>query len=127
MSAWIVSRDHIDVLVTALKLNRLLDPELANGAGEKLWTENYRSVNYRYGERKRRPQYSYREQAIMSPVTLYKQVKCYAYQSCEHPKWMESAARVWMDALAERIEGQLNLTPDEIRDTEEYRDAPWGV
>jgi hypothetical protein len=84
MSAWIVSKQHIDVLVRgALEqggfhhhvrwYNVLPDhpgkfatPEgegviLASQLGQMLWRENHKSVNCRYSENRRTPPYVYEE------------------------------------------------------------------
>lgn len=93
-----------------------------------LWRENYRSVNYRYGERLRVPEYHYappRALYLKSDVSGYvplpgvlaKQISCYDYQTCEHPTYYTSRARSAMLSLSESL---LRCVPG-------YDYAGWGV
>jgi len=153
MSAWIVSKHHIDVLVAGVLENggfrhrgqhvKVLAPDEvyegskaqwvmdANELGEMLWRENHKSINYRYGQRERTPDYLYRTpkayqvqdlswspvRTIVDPAILAKQVSCYDYQSCEHEGYYKSRAYSVMLSLAEHMLGKV----------EGYEDAPWGV
>src|SRR4051812_45036842 len=111
MSAWVVSKKHIDLMVAAittgtrdgvLKRNRRSPDKL----GQALVSECVRSVSYRYpdddvqkgelpGPCDAYYLKPYRfEDPIYRPtaVELMKAVSCYAYQSNEHPGWGKSAA-----------------------------------
>jgi hypothetical protein len=126
MSAWIVSKAHIDALVTGLVVlgmradARPSEAELAK-LGRELWRENHRSVNARYSERTRMPRYVYTEHAV-DEVTLLKLVHCYGYQSCEHDGWGTSSPRLMMALLASLLEarGVTRRSPG-------YDAAPWGI
>ena len=145
MSAWTVSKTHVDVLVAGvLQVGGYhhrgvwcpIKLENATALGQMLWRENFRSVNYRYGERKSTPPYAYAapdaytrtsrewgqtiyldEQSRVDPAVLAKQVSCYDYQSCEHAAYNRSRAHSVVQALA----GSL------LRNVKGYDEAPWGV
>lgn len=116
MSAWIVSRAHIDVLVQALTADAGLTPGTPDEIGRELWAENLASVAYRYprdtdGDRPGPLEfrdsdvetYTYREPAKVIPdAGILMAVDCYTYQSCEHPGWNKSRAVKWMDTLKMR-------------------------
>lgn len=110
MSAYVVGKEHIDALVNAgRQYAGLADqrPEWLNACGSMLWTENYRSVNYRYTEDEATPEY----QATLigfelAPVPVLKAIDCYEYQACEHPEWETSAAHDYVEALRQAIFGQ---------------------
>lgn len=105
MSAWLVSNAHIDVLVNALAEHGVLAPD-ANfrAAGQMLWAENNRSVNYRYSERKRHPHYTlHTTEAPLDVYAVLQAISCYSYQSCERPDWTDSKAHKLVEALREAI------------------------
>jgi hypothetical protein len=85
--------------------------------GAMLWSENYRSVNYRYSERSRRPSYTYSE-PIRKPTCAeaLSIIHCYSYQTCEHKAWRTSEAKQFCDALEASI---THCVPG-------YDAAPWG-
>src|ERR1051326_2304968 len=130
MSAWIVSKEHIDTLVAGLwmpehegyptyyhngePMRKHYDP---SEVGQMLWDENYRSVNYRYDENKTAPRYTYTEPQPVSAVQLIKSIDCYEYQSCETPDWPDSEAYTFCQALRSHAIGKL---PG-------YDEAHWGV
>jgi hypothetical protein len=141
MSAWIVSKKHIDYMVTAAltcERKRGYGPDYggqrvhlgnADEVGAGLLAENIESVAYRYDSRdlndlpgpikQTRPeQYRYRPQPPgIDVVTAIKAIHCYEYQSCEHPGWDTSAAK----AFCEELKGGL------ICCLPGYEDAPWGI
>lgn len=122
MSAWIVTKAHIDVLVHALGRRELMDIS-PNEAGAILWRENYRSVNYRYDERSRTPSYTYSQPPVKwSPDQLTKIVGCYTYQTCERPDWEQSKAFALVETLSEALDRE-----GAKRDSAEADTAPWGV
>lgn len=104
MSAWIVSRQHIDHIVTAV-IRAELVADTPDNIGRMLWRECLASVAYRYPNDKDgdRPgpvdfrdsdvdTYTWTEQAELEPGVLVSTVKSYRYQSCEHPGWETSEA-----------------------------------
>jgi hypothetical protein len=114
MSAWIVSDKHIaSILVTAhrllgaefwrvLRFHLKVDNEEA--AAAILLRENYRSVNYRYKERKRAPKVvSFAEAEAVNLAQFKTLLDCYAYQSCEHKGWERSGSRSLILDLKERL------------------------
>lgn len=145
MSAFTVSKLHIDVLVHALGSRELVvrDP---SEIGQVLWDENYASVNDRYSESDRAPRYRYlkptparleetwssapmvarqtRGGLALAPgltdTVVLKSVHCYDYQSCEHLGWAASQAKQWVDLLEKALlENGAQATGAE------YSAAPW--
>lgn len=115
MSAYIVEKEHIDYLVKAIiKYGLRTD---ANQVGKMLWTENIKSVNYRYSETTPPYEYKYSEAPEIEPVQLIKSIHCYEYQSCEHPSWEDSESR-WLMKL---------LMNNSIIDLPGYCEAKWGA
>lgn len=128
MSAWIVSKKHIDYLVTAAIQAELLDGISPDECGRLLWRENLLSVADRYPDDTdgTRPgpvgfrdadvlTYTWTETPVLTGGALGKTVGCYRYQSCEHPEWDGSFA----DVLTERL-----YAPVEHLDYPD--DVPWG-
>lgn len=130
MSAYIVSKAHIDTLVSARAVlpaydhcASSIDPD---AAGAMLWRENYKSVGYRYDERHGgqddTPEYRHATvrlnlRSVPTLVALFKALDCYEYQSNEHPGWRESEAFRFCDYLRSAL---VRLLPG-------YRDAPWNI
>lgn len=101
MSAFIVNNAHIDTLVNAgLHLVGSTDQRHADGIGRMLLAENYSSVNYRYSENDNAPDYrATLTDAELSPIAVLSALHCYEYQSCEHPEWQTSDARIYCEAV----------------------------
>lgn len=101
MSAWVVSKAHIDVLVNAAAQFELIDNlREANTAGRLLWLENYRSVNFRYDEELEPIQYKINTmEDVFHAAAILRVLDCYEYQSCEHPDWENSEAFVFCARL----------------------------
>jgi hypothetical protein len=124
MSAFIVSKDHIDTILSAyakvLKARHDTPPDLDH-LGKTLWRENARSVAYRYeeAEDKQWETYKFKNQpnSILTPVEVYALVDCLEYQSCEHPGWEVSEAA----KLCRRIKDTL------IASLPEWKDAAWSL
>jgi hypothetical protein len=142
MSAWVVSEGHIDTLVMGLVVHGLVGPgEDRAAVGQMLWDENVRSVNHRYDEQDEAEPYTFRPiEVVLEPYGLLKQVKCYQYQSCEHPEWEGSEAmrltdglvRAVLDRTGERrhrgkIERLEWNDPAAYWNHPAYDAAPWGV
>ena len=125
MSAFVVSHDHIDGLVTFAIDKRVsywveaqgtrvnITIENAEEIGRLLLEENQRSVGYRYGEDDPdempgtvgENDATYRFQHFREPlsaVTILKACSCFAYQSCEHPDWEKSLAHSIIEAIRHR-------------------------
>lgn len=95
MSAWILDKRHIDLLVTAAVDANMTDEEEADIIGTLLWSENHASYNYRYNESYKPDEYKferYHGKPKMNIPRIFKAVHCYEYRSCEHPGWVKSDA-----------------------------------
>lgn len=163
MSAFMVSKTHIDALITAgLRWGlphrtrgpvRWLHPELtdedkagayqrgepwgpeavrltrertheltresAGRVGAMLLAENRASVDHRYAEEEWEQPYEF--EAVpgdaIDPVVVLSLIRCYEYQSCEHPEWEASEAHAFCEAL----------TVHAIAALPGYGDAPWTI
>jgi hypothetical protein len=135
VSAWIVARAHIDVLVQGLYEGEHvthLDPD---EVGRVLWRECLASVAYLYprdqdGERsapldfrdRNVETYTYRRPSLRIPLTgLHHAIRCYRYQSCEHPDWEGSDAEAWTLRLREAVARHPQVDTDPP-----FGDHPWG-
>lgn len=132
MSAWIVSKRHIDALVYWLDKSGISKAD-KDALGGRLWTENYRSVNYRYGERNRRPVYRYTRPEPLPPRSPYDDfdpenidqiltlAHCYDYQSCETQDYYETPSGRYISKLIKYLERM---------GAEAHREgtrSPWGI
>lgn len=113
MSAWIVSRDHLDLLITAAVAWGLTTTDEADDIGRTLWRENLASVAYRYPDDRdgTRPApedfrdrhvdtYQYRPYpGRVDPEVVAAAAASLGYQSCEHPEWPDSIACRWVHQL----------------------------
>lgn len=140
VSAWIVARAHIDVLVLAgVQFGISYDPgalapvgpRLLAAAGADLWAENHRSVNCRYGEDSEPPGYpAPTAEVVLDPVVVVKAIDCFAYQSCEHAGWDASRAADYCARLrVPALSGLLQEPGDPAGRCFPvgYDDAPWGI
>ena len=137
MSAWIVSKQHIDAL--AYWLDRMGIAHDKQKMGEMLWSENYKSIRARYGDYNhkgkfvKRPKYHYMIPQPRVTESYYDDfdpqnldqiqalVHCYNYQTCEHDGWEKSRAKRRMD----RLETQLVMSGADWK--REGTKAPWGI
>ncbi len=123
MSAWMVSRNHIEYMVRAALAHsgpsesfswyfngsrrylRPSDNDAAADAAQMLWTENFRSYDYRYQDHDngKSPEYGRFGRPFGAPepeaVLTFNAADCYCYQSCEHPGWEESESFAFVQAL----------------------------
>src|SRR4051794_18998143 len=135
MSAWIVSRAHIDVLVQGLAESEIVTEVGPDELGRALWRECLVSVADRYpddsdGERPGPVDfrdgdvdtYVYRRPSVKIDLSgLLYAVGCYQYQSCEHDGWQTSDAYRWTSELRNRLSSHpdVDLHP-------EFDRYPWG-
>ena len=146
MSAYVVSKAHIDAIVTfAVGGTRRVGTvkRMAEGAGHSkyvsssdytpsqigtaLWAENHASVNYRYTETTPVPAYVFRPKCHgstctkptrqLTPLDIIKLCQSLKYQSCEHPAWDASFAK---DFLNRVISAAIAALPG-------YDNALWGI
>jgi hypothetical protein len=122
LSAWIVNRDHLDLLLTAAVGWKLTKPEQSDETGRMLWRENLASVAYRYpgdhdGERpgpddfRDRNVHTYRFRPYpgrVDPEVVATAATSLAYQSCEHPGWQASAACQWVTRMREQADARID-------------------
>lgn len=136
MSAWIVSKRHIDAL--AYWLDRMGIAHDKQKTGEMLWSENHKSIRARYGDYDykgnyvKRPKYRYANPQPI-PQRMYDDfdpqnldqiqalVHCYNYQTCEHYGWDKSRAK----RLMTRLETQLVMSGADWK--REGTNSPWGI
>ncbi len=117
MSAFLVSKRLIDLLVTAVGVGRG-DRAASTQLGQRLWEENQKSLGARYHDNDPLPPYEFTPfEGSIDPVVVLKQIDCYEYQSCEHDGWISSKAREFCTELRDTMIGQL---PG-------YDEAPWGI
>jgi hypothetical protein len=90
--------------------------------GQLLLEENYRSVDYLYGERSaemfpREAHTAYRHTELppLTPIEIVKLCNGYCYQACETPDWPETEAYAIFNALRDRA---IDLLPG-------YEEAAW--
>ena len=131
MSAFLVSRAHIDAMVSAA---HALEParfqrESLDDLGAMLWRENMRSLEALYGGGapdedavegyawSRTTPGRYGVMALQEIVRVLKAIDCYEYQSCEHGDWRTSEAREFCRMLRNSLISRL---PG-------YDAAPWGI
>lgn len=137
MSAFVVSVEHIDALITAAhKLARPdtpmrwaipgsnparlrhLERFAEDAVGAILLNENQKSVNYRCSDEDLEPFYTYSAcPGTPDPVVVLKLLRCYEYQSGEHPGWDGSEAKSFCESLRDLA---ISALPG-------YREAPWGT
>lgn len=148
MSAYIVSKETIDVLLSAARqyggrdarylfsengrylgstqLQNASQSEL-NKVGKALWAENHKSVNDRNNEENDTTEldaYQFKSYQIRKPGHLSNVIRCYEYQSCEHEGWQTSDAKRFCDELKKSLIKQLpgaNESPWGIHDEEELK------
>ena len=137
MSAWIVSKNHIDALVQALAEGEIVVNIYPTEIGRTLWKENLLSIWARYPDTEKTDDnypgpygfraidtetYVYTRPAErLSYGSLLKQAHCYSYQTCEHDGWETSQAKKWIDTLRRGLERGGHA------DGSEYAAAPWGI
>lgn len=90
MSAFIVSKNHIDTLVKSACDISNRNPD---ATGQILMDENYKSVNHRYGKDEKPPKYEYSVPDECSSVQIIKACHCYDYQACETDEYEGSEAQ----------------------------------
>jgi hypothetical protein len=136
MSAWVVTKHHIDVLVSAA-IERgiavkfapvgalvLVTPENARFVGRMLLRENIASVVHRYSLSGTDEAIEYLRHLVRYNFTFYPAIRpsavaqalsCYDYQSCEHDGYESSAAAFFVSQLSASLGDQQGTDAD-----------PWG-
>lgn len=142
MSAFVVSKDHINYLVAAAReFGTVLRPDFGRGPdsvanpdafGQALWDENYRSVNHRYDTEDKTPEFHYDKRydrfkfkTFEELAFLHKAVSCYDYQSCECPDYQNTVACRFCNETDNDI---LRRMLNDIDQTNKAHDVfPWGI
>lgn len=124
MSAYIVSHDHIDAILTAYRhfVNSYDCPNVGEATiiGRDLLHENSKSVAYRYNEEVDNGWADYNfepvknDLTVLSPVQLIKLCDCLDHQSCEHPEWDESPAKATLTKIRETAINALSGMEDAV-------------
>ena len=146
MSAYIVSKAHIDAIVTfavggARRVGTVKRIAEEGGHGEfvssavytpsqigaALRAENHASVDYRYSETTPAPAYVFRPKCsgstctktkrLLTPLDIIKLCQSLKYQSCEHHAWDASFAKDFLDRV---ISAAIAALPG-------YDNAFWGI
>lgn len=146
MSAFVVSKEHIDAIVAAAMPSgpeegccwyhggngKHADYTNADEIGQMLWDECVRSVSHRYPDNERLPGayldddtpewsepyvFPFFKVPKLEPVAALKAIQCYEYQSCEHPGWEPSEAKTFCSCLTEHL----------IYKLPGYAEAAWSV
>jgi hypothetical protein len=146
MSAYIVSKAHIDAIVTFAvggkrrvgTVKRITEDAgqakyvsssdyTPSQIGAALWAENHASVDYRYKEITPAPDYAFcpkchggtctKPTRLLTPLDTIKLCQSLKYQSCEHPGWEASFAHNFLDRV---ISAAIGALPG-------YDNAFWGI
>lgn len=124
MSAWIVNKAHVDMLVQVAIMEGLVKAEDATTTGRMLWLENHRSIEARYGDPVPEAKIAeYLFEGIEAPLDdriVHLNVGCYRYQTCEHEGWLDSEAHRLCEALEVALEVRLGPDPNTGH-------TPWGI
>lgn len=140
MSAWLVSKRHIDALVYWLEKTGISKAD-KDALGKRLWSENYRSIRARYGPYDRDgnfvkcPVYRYTRPeadkvargyyAAFDPENIdhiLQLAHCYDYQSCETDDYYQTPSSRYILKLTKYLE---RVGADTHR--EDAPKPPWGI
>jgi hypothetical protein len=112
MSAWIVPRVHIDVLVQALINEGVIGFDEGDRVGGQLWSENHYSVNCRYGERTKRPPYRFEPfNRPLNDAVVFKAISCFDYQCMEYDGYDRKPGIRKLHKLKARMIERLHIEP----------------
>lgn len=150
MSAFVVDKKHIDLMVSAI-VNGTRDgviparPYDPNRIGQMFVSENVESVSYRYPRdnvsKGELPgpggpnayylaPYTYAD-PVYRPTSaeLYMAIRCLDYQSCEHPGWQNSEAYQHCRDLQREIESKVPAAKRyrEAVERRDYNGQRWGA
>ena len=137
MSAFVVPYAHITVLAVFIKQRGIRPAMTVQEIGEKLYSENVKSIRYRYpDDDEDYGKFAIDERAAFirpSLVQIIKAANCLDYQSCEHPSYRQSEVCRMLDAvtalalkeLPVRVNGHA-WNEKNIYDHPEYDKAAWS-
>ena len=123
MSAYLVSEKTIHRVVTALELEgndrKTQTHESLSKLGRELYALNNEAISQRYGEREEVPDYHFQLQGTVSPIQLYKSLRCFLYQCSE--------GKVPEDPLFKIVEEKSNeLACKIVHGLRAYDEAEWS-
>lgn len=86
MSAWLLAKGHVDAIVQASIVTGQIQMSEADDLGAALFTENYLSLNARYGDQiPDKINYTFSGiEAPLDPHIIRAAIASWDYQSCEH-------------------------------------------
>lgn len=125
MSAFIVSEKHVKTI--AHYYNQLIDQNSSiDNITKILWSENVKSVNYRYNEKSRRPKLNNNVKPLtnINNIQLLKLIHCLQYQSCETPNWNKSKSSKLLQKILDLSVFQSIAS---LGRSSEYIDAKWHI
>lgn len=138
MSAWIVDRNHLDLLLTAAIDWDVITADQADAIGRMLWKENLTSVAYCYphdrdGDRpgpdgfRDRDVDTYQHRPYpgrIDPEVVATAAHSLRYQSCGHPGWLDSTAMQWLNRLHQLATDRIPAYLAEYGPVDPRRQAP---
>lgn len=119
MSAFIVNKRHIDAILTYAQHHcpGALRGTTPSKAGQCLWDENARSVNYRYSTHNVPPKYRFEPYSpTLSAAQALKALHCLNYQCCEVDDHPENYQNLYDDIHAEACRNVIG-----------YEEAQWEI
>lgn len=138
MSAWIVDKEHIDMMVTAIIRSEIVQVSAEpDEIGRQLWAENVKSIHARYPDTAENDcdypgpcdftsldvdLYHYEPTPLLDVTGLANAFRCYDYQTCEHDDYRTGAIAPLVVQMAEALEAHPDY--DEHRTS---RDVPWAL
>ena len=122
MSAWLVSKAHIDCLVQSMFVTGVIEMDQKDEIGKELWLENHRSLNDRYGDPipAHLPYEFEGIEAPLDPAIVLRLTRCYDYQSCE-------GEERYAASLASDLIGKLQQKLYDIPGSEREIEGFWGI
>ena len=119
MSAFIVSDDTITCIAkafttygiefrggrakTTMEMILFMEESEIKRIGQALLDENYRSVNFRYGEENEAPEFEPTELDEFDEGIVMGCIECYEYQACETNDWEETLVYKDIQRLKSKI------------------------
>lgn len=118
MSAFLVSKKHIDTLVSAaVQYGTMGVRGHETAVGQRLWEANVKSLNAHFGSKVEKRTYEFEKALVPEPVEVLKAIQCYEYQSGDFPGYDKSEAAKLC----------ASLTAKAVTKLPGYDDAPWGL
>lgn len=127
MSAWIVSKGHVDAIVQQLIVDGLITLDQADATGRMLWDENHYSISVRYGEDAQTPDYKFEGvEAPLSDGVILACIHCLDSQCAEWQGYDQTPGMKLIERLR-RVICQRHGITDPDNDGPLWADAPWGI